>query len=736
MMRFLRFAACALAGAIVSVGVSAAPVVAQQADQTNVAQSLDANGMPILLRADEVTHDQELGVIVARGDVEIAQGDRVLLADTLSFNQQAGTVTASGNIRLLEPTGEVIFAEYIELSDDMREGTIENLRILLSENARIAAAGGRRTNGNRTEMARGVYSPCEVCREDPTRDPLWQVRADRVIHDQAARQVEYYDAVMEFYGIPVAYTPYFTHPDPTVQRQSGFLAPSFGTSTNTGMFLRTPYFWNIATDRDATIDPILSEDQRGFFSAEYRQAYDTGYFDVSGSFTVADEDIGDNVIERTETDVFRGHFFSEGEFHADDTWRWGWDVNRSTDQTYLRKFSFWEDPGNSMTSTAYAEGFRGRNYMSARTNSYQDLRLGQRSDTELILPTLNYNGIGEVDSFGGRWSIDANFQSLYDGDDADSQRVSVEAGYRREFISDIGLVTTLSGSLRTDGYFVDQVGPTDDFGNNVEDGFTGRVIPRIGVQARYPFARYSTNGRQVIEPIVAAYASPNGGNHPDIPNADSRVFETDDVNLFSPSRTNGLDRVETGQRVIGGFQMAHFGNDGERISLFLGQSYRFREDNTLEEETGLESDQSDWVGRLSFNPMDYLSLNYRFNFQSDELLANRNELSFSAGGPGLQFSGNYTFVRDGLDVTSSEVEELSLGIASDIDDFWTVRASTLQDLTKDGGSLNHRAQFVYEDECFIFDANFIRSYTRSADLEEDDTIYFQLTFKTLGEVTF
>jgi len=736
-MGILRSTFLATSYCVASLMLSTNPVAAQQQTvRTDVAQTIEVDGLPILLRADEVTQDQELGVVVARGNVEIAQGERVMLADTLSYNQQGGTVTASGNVRLLEPGGEVIFAEYIELTDDMREGTIENLRILLYDNARIAAAGGRRTNGNRTEMVRGVYSPCEVCDEDPNADPLWQVRAARVIHDQSDRQVEYHDAVLEFYGIPIAYTPYFTHPDPTVERQTGFLAPSFGSNTNTGFYLRTPFFWNIGTDRDATFDPILAEEQGAFAAGEYRQAFDTGYFDVSGSFTVADEEIGSDVIERTEEDVFRGHVFTEGEFHLDETWRWGWDVNRSTDQTYLRKFNFWESPGNAMTSTLYAEGFRGRNYMSARTNSYQDLRLGQRSDTELILPILDYNGIGETDSFGGRWSIDANFLSLYDGDDADSQRLSVEAGYRREFIADMGLVTSLTGSLRTDGYYVDQSSSTDDAGRNVSDGFTGRIIPRLGMETRYPFARYSTNGRQIIEPIIAAYASPNGGNQPDIPNADSRVFETDDVNLFSASRTAGLDRIETGQRVIGGINMAHFGNDGERISLFIGQSYRFRDDSDLSNDTGLESERSDWVGRLAFSPMEYLNVNYRFNFQPDEFLANRNELSFSAGGSGLLFSGSYNFVRDGLNLASSEVEELALGVRSSIDDEWTLGASTLQDLTKDGGSLNHRAQLIFEDECFIFDANFTRSYTRSADLEEEDSIFFQLTFKTLGDVTF
>ncbi|MDW3207956.1 MAG: LPS assembly protein LptD [Alphaproteobacteria bacterium] len=720
-----------------ATSLSAPSALAQSvSDQPAVAQSFDQEGLPILLRAEEVSHDQDLGVIVARGDVEIAHGDRILLADTLSYNQNAKTVTASGNIRILEPTGEVIFADYVELSEDMRDGTIENLRILLADNARIAAAGGRRSNGDVTEMAKAVYSPCEVCKEDPSRAPLWQVKAERVIHDQSAQQVEYYDAVLEMYGVPVAYSPYFTHPDPTVKRRTGFLAPSFGSKTNTGWFLRTPFFWNIAPDKDATLDPILTGDQGVIYSGEYREAFDKGYLETSGSFTITDEKIGSPDVERIEEDVFRGHFFSEGQFMVDETWRWGWDVNRSTDQTYLRKFSFWENPGDSMTSEAYAEGFRGRNYSSARTYSFQNLRQGQRSDTPLILPLLDYNGLGEADSMGGRWSLDANFRGLTDGDDADSQRFSLQAGYRREIIADFGLVTTLSGSLRGDVYNVDQSGRNDDAGRAVDDGLTGRVVPRISAETRYPMARYSVGGRQVIEPIVALHAAPNGGNNEDIPNNDSIVFETDDINILSANRSNGLDRVETGQKVVAGMNLAHYGDDGGRFAFFIGQSYRLHPDQDLKRDTGIENERSDWVGRLEISPNQYFSAFYRFNFQADDFLANRNELTLSTGGEGFRINANYTFVRDNLDPSAAAIEELSLSLNNQFNDYWSTQLATLQDLEEGGGSLSHSAGLIYEDECFIFSGRYVRTFTRSADVEEEDSLLFRLTYKTLGEVEF
>ena len=81
----------------------------------------------VLIAADQVTYDEQLGVVVARGNVEIAQAGRVLMADTVTYNQRDDLMTATGDITLLEPTGEVAFADYIQLSDQMKEGVLHDL---------------------------------------------------------------------------------------------------------------------------------------------------------------------------------------------------------------------------------------------------------------------------------------------------------------------------------------------------------------------------------------------------------------------------------------------------------------------------------------------------------------------------------------------------------------------------------------------------------------------------------
>ena len=111
---------------------------------------------PILFQADEVQYDDQLGLTIAKGHVEISQGSQVLLADTVSYNQRTDTITASGHVSLLQPTGDVAFADFMELRDNFRDGFIKDVRMLLSDRSRMAGNTARRVGGTRTEVRRGV----------------------------------------------------------------------------------------------------------------------------------------------------------------------------------------------------------------------------------------------------------------------------------------------------------------------------------------------------------------------------------------------------------------------------------------------------------------------------------------------------------------------------------------------------------------------------------------------------
>ncbi len=691
-----------------------------------------ATNPSVLLSADEVTYDQELGIAVARGHVEISQGERILLADTVTYNQITRQVAAVGNISLLEPGGNVIFADYFDLTDDLRDGVAQNIRILLSDQSRFAAAGGARSRGNRTELRQAVYSPCALCNDDPTRPPLWQVKAARVVHDQVAQEVTYTDASLEFFGIPIAYTPYFEHADPTASKKSGFLVPEIGNSSRLGAILKTPYFFNIAPNRDATLEPIFTSKEGVVLSGEYRERLVNGEFQVSGSITRTDR--RDSLGNRTNDDDDRGHIFSKGRIDLNDRWRGGYDLERATDDTYLRRYGF-RSP-NTLRSRAFAEGFNGRQYTSVDAYAFQGLRAeDDPGTTPLVLPMFNYNFVGEPGRLGSRYTLDANALSIYRSEGTNMRRLSLKGGWQLPYTAPAGDVYTLSTVVQSDAYDVSEVLNFAAPNTATRNGFAGRVIPQIGLDWRYPLVRHEGAIHQLIEPRLGLVMAPNGGNPPKIPNEDSQSLEVDDTNLFSLNRFSGLDRVDGSQRVNYGLNLGAFGDGGGVTSLFIGQSYRLNADDTFPNGSGLEDNLSDFSARLRITPNRYLDLLYRVRIDKDDFVARRSELAAEAGPPLLRLSANYVFFdRSSASGQFGDREEVNARLSSRFTENWEASIRTRQDITENGGTLLSGVGINYEDECFYIALNVDRRFTIDRDLRPDNIALLRVVFKTLGDV--
>jgi LPS-assembly protein len=693
------------------------------AGQTVSAQQLKTAN-PVLFKADNLRHDRELGVIVATGHVEFNQDERTLIADTVTYNQRLDTVIATGNVSFLEPTGDVMFADYIELSGNMKDGIASGIRLRLSDNTRIAAVGARRIGGRRTEMRKAVYSPCEPCRKDPSRAPLWQIKAYEVTRDLDTLEVEFKDAFLEFYGVPVAYVPYLSAPDPSVKRKTGFLVPSYGSDSELGTIVRVPYYIAISPQQDATVTPIYTGNEGPVLLAEYRNRFVGGLFAGRGSVTQASTVEGD--------DQYRGHFNGGAKFDINDTWRGGIHASFASDDTYLRRYDF--DTETVLTSRAFIEGFRGRNYAVANAYYFQDLRSNvQQNTVPLAIPDIDYNFVGEPGALGGRWSLDANVLALTRGIGTDSRRLSLKTGWRLPHTSRTGELYTLHGSLQTDAYWVNQTQDPDDSTQTLS-GVTGRFFPQVGLDWRFPLVRHGRQFATVIEPIAGVIIGPNGGNPDKIPNEDSLDFELDDTNIFEANRFTGVDRVDGGTRVYYGMRGSIHGSETGYATAFIGQSYQFRSNSLFAEGSGLEDNFSDLVGRVALVPQKYLKMLYRFRVDNDNLNPRRNEIIATAGPRLLNFGTRYLFI-EGQEASDAFPyrEELSLTATSQITDRWSFHANTLRDL-ETGKDRSHMFRLSYNDSCFIFNMSFTRSFTQDRDIKATDTIFFNFTLKNLGSV--
>jgi len=695
-----------------------------------------AKTTPILITADEVNYDRERSLVIAKGNVEISQGTRVLRADSVVYDQKAKTVTAVGKVSLNEPGGHTVFADRIKLKDDLRDGVIQNLRMLFEDNSRAAANSAVRSGGNRTTMNKVVFSPCRLCAKNPQRAPLWQLKARRVIHNQDTRDIEYFDGWLEIYGVPVAYAPYFRHPDPTVKRRTGLLAPTYGSDQHLGLYTRVPYFIVLGPDKDLTLTPVIFTKVRPALFAEWRHRVPGGAYDIRGSITNVQR--LDASAEETGGTQTRGHIFTKGLFDIDKVWRFGWNGGWTTDDTFLRRYDVNHD--NSIITTIFTEGFSGRSYASARLYHFQGLR--QEDDyakTPIVFPLADYNIIGKPLGPGGaygRWSIDANLMALTRVEGIDSRRLSLKGGWELPHVTASGHIFRIGALVQSDLYWVNAVpDPNAPAPGRKFTGLSGRIFPQGYADWRYPLVRELGNVRHVLEPRVSFIVAPNYGNPFNIPNEDSLDVELDDTNVFGLSRFNGLDRVDRGARVVYGVTSAFYGNRGGKTQIFLGNSYRFTNRHSFPSGSGLDERFSDLVGRIDIQPSQLFQVLYRFRLGTQSFERKRHEISATAGPPWLRAGVSYFFFRGNENNAEfGDREEIFGGLRARLTKNWAVNANSRYDLDADS-ALSWSVGATFQNECCLVDFSFTRSFTTDRDIKASNRFFLRIVLKHLGEIS-
>ncbi len=235
----------------------------------------------MLVQAVEVDYDYNNSRVSAVGNVQMFYNGTSVEADKVIYDQKTKRLHAEGNIRMTDADGKITYANIMDLSDDYRDGFVDSLRVDTADHTRMAATRADRTSGNYTVFENGVYTACAPCKDDPKKPPLWQVKGARIIHDQNEKMLYFENAQLEFFGVPMAYMPYFSTPDPTVKRKTGFLMPGFTSATRlTDMASKCRSTGRSRPTMTRPSRPRFTTKQGVLLQAEFRQRLMNGSYQI------------------------------------------------------------------------------------------------------------------------------------------------------------------------------------------------------------------------------------------------------------------------------------------------------------------------------------------------------------------------------------------------------------------------------------------------------------------------
>ena len=686
---------------------------------------------PVAFTADQVQYDRDNALVTATGNVEAWQNDHVLRADKITFDRNTNVAAATGHVVVIEPDGQVLFSDYAELTEGLRDGVLRGMRAILAENGKLVANGARRTEGKINELSRPVYTTCNLCAKDPSKPPLWQIRARTGVQDSEAKIIEYRDVVLDIDGIPVAAFPYFWHADPSVRRASGLLVPSFGESKHLGAFLATPWYQVIDEQSDATFIPTFNSQNYLNLDTQYRRKFNDGTLTVT---TGLGNDHG-----------LQADIFAKGRFNYDDTWRYGFDLNRASSSKYLNDYRT-SNRGDILISRAYLEGFGTGAYTKLDAQAYQGLVASiKQSFLPYVLPRYEYSYFGEVDPLGGRISFDTTDFNVIRSVGTNTQRVGGTLDWQRPFQGLLGEAYTFNLQTIAAGYSATGLNENPSYGSNASTE-TIRAQPQAALTMHWPFLRDGGDaGTQLVEPIVQVIAAPNAPNYRGgrIPNEDSLDFEFTDQNLFALNRFPGLDRVEGGTRANVGVH-GNWTVGSASLDRLVGQRYRNHLDQSYPVGSGLDKRVSDIVTKTTLSPASWFDITGRTRLDRSRFTPKFVDAQFSAGVPLFRVSGGYIYTAnnpyylfDQPTVPASYFvhrNEVTVGASTQFNRY-RFTAFDRADLNT-GKQTSVGVRGTYEDECFIFDVNFSRRYTSLNGDSGATIILFQITFKSVGQFGF
>lgn len=549
------------------------------------------NDAPMFVSAKASRFEQEQQVATLAGDVVLRQAGLQVEADEASLYQTENRGELVGNVRLRDK-GALVVGDRAELQLDTGAAKIDNAEYVMHKgHVRGNALYAKRQEDAIIRLKDGTYTRCEPGNN------AWHLKGNNIKLNPATGFGTATNVTLRIKDIPVFYTPYIYFPIDD-RRQSGFLAPSISSSSDNGMTLQTPYYFNLAPNYDATLYPTYMADRGLLLEGEGR------YLTKSSEGQIGAAILNDENDDRKLQSEYE-----------DTRWMYSWQHKGGLDSRLLSEVDFTDisdpyyfqdldtDLGIDTPSFVNQQGaltWRGDSY-TARLNAHA---YEMATVTEITpynrLPQITLDGVVPVEAGGLKMTyaselvrFDRDLRKGYFTDEdgntgtdaqrwyddrisglarANGDRTHVAPGLSLPMSNSYGYVTPSIKYLYTDyDLTLDSIGKGDlaNQGTTFDDA-PDRGVAVSSVDSGLYFDRdtqlFGKDYRQTLEPRLFYLYVPEE-KQDDIPIFDSGESRFNYASLFRENRFSGRDRV------------------GDENKLSLGVTNRWIEPNGFERQT-------------------------------------------------------------------------------------------------------------------------------------------------------
>ncbi|CAG8869864.1 LPS-assembly protein LptD [Pseudomonas fluorescens] len=608
---------------------------------------------PTYLNAKVSKYQQEQQIATLAGDVVMRQGSMQAEAEEANLYQAENRGELKGNVKIRD-NGSLVVGDRAEIQLDTGEAQVDNAEYVMHKSrVRGTALYAKRAENAVIRLKDGTYTTCEP------NSNAWQLKGNNITLNPATGFGTATNVTLRVKDIPVFYTPYIYFPIDD-RRQSGFLPPSFSTSSDTGFMLVTPYYFNLAPNYDATLYPRYMAKRGLLMEGEFRYLTQSSEGQVGGAF------LNDKEDERKEQTDYK-----------DQRWMVNWQHKGGLDSRLLTEVDYTDisDPfyfqdleseqigveSKDFLNQQGALTYRGESY-TARLNA-QAFELATISQITPYdrLPQITFNGMlpyhpGGLDfsyeTEAVRFDRDLKDDLVFNEDGELDTSLGGVAGRRlddsvyalaRANGTRLNAAPTISLPMQTSYGFLKpslkyvythyDLDLDSQGKQNIVDGLNtaqtngteylygeysgtqNRSIPIFSVDSGLYFDRntqwFGKNYRQTLEPRLFYLYVPYE-DQKDIPLFDTSESTFSYSSLFRDNRFSGTDRIGDENKLSLGVTNRWIEENGfERQRLSVGQAYYFKDRKV--QLPGIDASIRD----ESKSDVSPYALEYEYNFNRD-----------------------------------------------------------------------------------------------------------------------
>jgi len=582
---------------------------------------------------------------------------------------------------------------------------------------RIKGNSFRYQNKN-TYIGKGVFTSCK----NEGNCPPWSIESDEIVHDKKKQEIIYKDAWLKIYDFPVLYFPKFFHPDPSVDRKSGFLQPSINNSKTLGSSITTPYFNAISTSKDLTFTPRFFSSSEYLLQTEYREK------------NKKSSHILDFSINKSKLDDSNGrktHFFSTSKFKLDKNKFFNdslidLKIEKTSNDNYLNLYNIASSSllVKNKSTLENSLSFSGANTNNDLTldislESYEQFYRLNSDKYEFVYPNYSLSKGIELDNklFSSLDFVSSGSQKTYSTNIYEAIQVNDIFLGSENFYNKFGLsnkVNLLFKNVNSNGK------NSSKLKNNNES----EILSMISYDLNLPLTKNNNNlNKKFLTPKASLRFSPNDSKN--IKN-ENRLIDTS--NLFSINRIGYNETIEGGSSLTIGLDYENKKQNNDLIlSSKIGTVLRDKQNNNLPVKSTLNDKNSNIFGELIYNINDNLKIDYDYTLDSKLETFNLHRLT------------NEAKINNFVNTFSFYEENNIVGNNSYYENTSTFNFNNRNSLSfktrenkKDNLTEYYKLVYEYENDCLTASIVYNKEYYSNATRKPSEDLFFNITLIPLG----